>query len=395
MGQPFEGIRILDITHVLAGPFATYQLALLGADVIKIEHPTDPDHARRNGVDLDLNANGMGTSFMTQGGNKRSLSVDLKTAAGQAILKNLAKTADVLVENYRPGALDALGLGYADLKEINPRLIYCSMSAFGSTGPRSTQTGYDHIIQASSGLMAATGTPEVNPVRFGPSAVDYATGTMGAFAVSSALFQRAATGVGQRIDLSMLDTAMMLLGSMITGYFRDGTEPRPMGNMYALATMGAYPTRDGLIMIGAGNLREQARLWQALGHPEMIMDTNEPSRHDKQAEMRLLTELLSERTADEWEVFFQERHVPAARIRTMAQALDDPHTKARGVVHEHREVPGVPGTVTVPKAAFSFEHGGPQVKSPPVPCGHDNAAILAELGYTTQQISQFERDDVI
>src|SRR6187549_4008039 len=216
--RPFEGIRVIDVTHVLAGPFAAYQLAILGADVIKVEHPDDPDQSRGAGTDKELNRRNMGTAFLTQASNKRSITLDLKQARDRDILKKLVATADVFVENYRPGAFDALGLGYDSLAAINPRLIYASFSAFGQSGPRGVQTAYDHVIQATSGIMAMTGTPEVNPVKFGSPAVDYATGMTGAFALSAALFQRQRTGKGQRIDMAMLDVALILMSSHLTGY---------------------------------------------------------------------------------------------------------------------------------------------------------------------------------
>src|SRR5205823_10120546 len=218
MTRPFEGIRIIDITHVLAGPFAAYQLAVLGADVIKVEHPDDPDQSRLSGTDRALNRAQMGTSFLTQGSNKRAMTLDLKQEKGREVLQRLVAGADVLVENFRPGAFAALGLGYEALSTINPRLVYCSISAFGHTGARREQTAYDHVIQATSGLMAMTGTEDVHPVKFGAPAVDYATGTMAAFALASALFQRERTGEGQHIDLAMLDVAMILMSSHLTGY---------------------------------------------------------------------------------------------------------------------------------------------------------------------------------
>ena len=164
MARPFEGIRIIDITHVLAGPFAAYQLGLMGADVIKVEHPDDPDQSRDSGSDNDLNHAGMGTGFLTQGSNKRAITLNLKTGQGREILKKLVATADVLVENYRPGAFEALGLGYEEMRKINPKLIYASFSAFGQGGPRREQTAYDHVIQSTSGIMAMTGTPAANPI---------------------------------------------------------------------------------------------------------------------------------------------------------------------------------------------------------------------------------------
>jgi crotonobetainyl-CoA:carnitine CoA-transferase CaiB-like acyl-CoA transferase len=213
----------------------------------------------------------MGTSFLTQGSNKRSITLDLKQEAGREILKKLVAGADVLVENYRPGAFEALGLGYEALLAINPRLIYCSISAFGQDGVRREQTAYDHVIQATSGIMASTGTEEVNPIKIGAPAVDYATGTMGAFALASALFQRERTGKGQHIDLAMLGVAMMLQASLMTGYFRNGTEPKPHGNKQPFATNSAYDAKEGMVMIGASNIRQQARFWRAVeraGHDQ-------------------------------------------------------------------------------------------------------------------------------
>ena len=292
MTRPFEGIRIIDATQVLAGPFAAYQLAVLGADVIKLEHPEEPDQTRDSGTDRALNRLGMGTSYLTQGSNKRSITLNLKTEAGCEILKRLVARADIIVENYRPGAFAALGLGYEVMSKINPRLIYCSISAFGQDGPRGSQTAYDHVIQATSGLMATTGTEEVNPIKFGSPAVDYATGTMGAFALASALFQRERTGRGQRIDLAMLDVAMIMMSSHLTGYLRNGVEPKPAGNRHLHATNSCYAAREGLVMLGASNLRQQRRLWQALERPDMAKRTNEEREHDRDREAALLAEIL-------------------------------------------------------------------------------------------------------
>ena len=387
MTRPFEGIRIIDITHVLAGPFAAYQLAVLGAEVVKVEHPDDPDQSRTSGTDKTLNRGQMGTSFLTQGSNKRSITLDLKEERGREVLKRLVKGADVLVENYRPGAFAALGLGYEALSAINPRLVYCSISAFGQDGPRQEQTAYDHVIQATSGLMAMTGTEAVNPIKFGAPAVDYATGTMAAFALASALFQRERTGRGQRIDLAMLDVAMILMSSHLTGYLRNGAEPRPHGNKQPYATNSGYETADGMVMLGASNLRQQRRLWQALERPDMAKDDNEAREADRDREAALLDAILKTRTADEWERFFQARHVPAARVRHMAEALKDPHLEGRGIVHRHAGAAGVEGPFAVPLAAFKFAHGGPSIETPPPQTGADTDSVLGELGYTAAEIA--------
>jgi len=378
--QPFEGIRVIDVTHVLAGPFATYQLALLGADVIKIEHPDDPDQSRLAGTDKELNRGNMGTAYLTQASNKRSLTLDLKKASDRDILKKLVLTADVFVENYRPGAFEALGLGYDDLAAINPRLIYASFSAFGQQGPRGVQTAYDHVIQATSGIMAMTGTPEVNPVKFGSPAVDYATGITGAFALSAALFQRERTGKGQRIDMAMLDVAMTLMSSHLTGYLRNGVHPKPSGNRNPHATNSAYQTKDGLVMLGASNLRQQRRLWTLLERPDMIKKNNEERDSDRAREAQVLSELMLMRTAHEWENFLQAHHVPAARVRTMGEAMTDPHFASRKIVHHHAGGNGVKGDFGVPVAAFTFAHGGPRIDTPPPALGQHNEEIFKELG---------------
>jgi crotonobetainyl-CoA:carnitine CoA-transferase CaiB-like acyl-CoA transferase len=394
--RPFEGIRIIDITHVLAGPFAAYQLALLGADVIKVEHPEDYDQSRDSGGDRALNLQKMGTGYLTQGSNKRAITLNLKHERGRDILKKLVTNADVLVENWRTGSFPALGLGYHDLRPLNPRLIYCSMTAFGQEGPRATQTAYDQLIQATSGMMAMTGTPEVNPIKTGAPVIDYATGTMCAFAISAALFQRERTGRGQYIDSAMLDVSLMLMGSHITSYLRTGHEPRPKGNQMDRASSQLYQAKDTGLMIAASNRGQHERLFNALGRPDIAAQSSHDERerlYDKQTEE--VQRIIEQRTADEWEQYLQSRHVPAGRVRRLSESLDDPQLQSRGVLHQHEKIHGIEGSVTVPLAAFKFAEDGPSIESPPPRLGQHTDEVLASLGYTRAEIAAFRQEGVI
>jgi crotonobetainyl-CoA:carnitine CoA-transferase CaiB-like acyl-CoA transferase len=279
--------------------------------------------------------------------------------------------------------------------KINPRLIYCSISAFGQDGPRRNQTAYDHVIQATSGIMASTGTEEVNPIKIGAPAVDYATGTMGAFALSAALFQRERTGKGQHIDLAMVGVAMMMQASLMTGYFRNCVEPRPHGNKQPYATNSAYDAKEGMVMIGASNIRQQARFWRAIGREDMIKTDNETRVEHREAEARVIAEIIKNKTADEWEVYFQSRHVPAARVRTMAEAIADPHIAGRSIFHHFDSAPGMDGGFGVPLAAFKFAHGGPSIEEAPHAMGADTDAVLGELGYDRAAIARLRQGRAI
>ena len=394
--RPYEGIKIIDTTHVLAGPFAAYQLGLLGADVIKVEHPIDYDQSRDSGGDRALNRQQMGTGFLTQASNKRAITLNLKHEKGRAILKKLVKGADVLVENWRSGAFPALGLGWNDLRPLNPRLIYCSMTAFGQEGPRGVQTAYDQLIQATSGMMAMTGTPDVNPIKTGAPVIDYATGTMCAFAISAALFQRERTGRGQYIDSSMLDVSMMLMGSHITSYLRTGSEPKPKGNRMDRASSQLYEAKDAPLMIAASNRGQHERLFQALGRPDIAAQSSNGEREEQyEQQTEELQKIIAQRTADEWEQYLQASHVPAGRVRRLSESLNDPQLATRGVLHRHEKIDGIEGPVTVPLAAFKFADGGPSIETPPPRLGQHTDEVLASLGYSNDDIAKLRAEGAI
>ena len=332
----------------------------------------------------------MGTGFLTQGSNKRAITLDLKQEAGREVLQRLVAGADVLVENYRPGAFEALGLGYEALAAINPRLVYCSISAFGQGGPRGEQTAYDHVIQATSGIMATTGTPEVNPIKFGAPAIDYATGTMGAFALAAALFQRERTGRGQRIDLAMLDVAMMMQASPPHRLSAHRQAAQAARATTAYATNSAYADQGRR----AGDARRQqpAPAAAALGGGRPAGDgqggQRGARRRPRRAKRRCSREIMLTRTADEWEAYLQARHVPAARVRTHGGGDGRPAPRRRAACcTAPRGAPGVDGAFGVPVAAFSLAHGGARVDTPPPRLGADTEAVLAELGYAPGDIA--------
>ena len=391
--RPFEGVRILDCTHVLAGPFAAYQLAVLGADVIKVEDPNEPDQSRESGADMALNKSLMGTSFLTQGSNKRSLALNLKTEDGREALKRLVKDwADVLVENYRPGAFRALGLGYEDLSQLNPRLVYASMTAFGQDGPRGDQTAYDHAIQATSGITAATGTEQSGPIKVGAPVIDYAVGTTGAFALAAALYQTARTGKGQYIDMAMMDVALILQASHVTDHFHSGHATKRAGNRMRFPESSMQQASDGLLQLAASNKRQHRRFYNAIGEPgeaeRCSLDERYTRYDEKQA---LIARKIKEKTAQEWEDYFQARHVPATRVRELKETLQDPHLKHRRVLHRHVNVPGIDKGVTVPLAAFKFAHDGPSIERPPARLGEHTDEILGSVGYTASEIAAMRK----
>jgi len=395
MTAALAGLRVIDTTHVLAGPFASYQMAVLGAEVIKIEDPSDPDQARLQGSDRALSNAGMGTAFMAQGSNKKAVGLNLKTAGGREALKRLIATADVFVENYRPGAFDCLGLGYEEMREINPRLIYCSISAFGATGPRREQTGYDSVLQAFSGMMAMTGDQDSDPMKCGAPVVDYATGTTAAYAITAALFQRERNGKGQHIDVSMLDVALMLCSPYVTGFLWNGSHPKAKGNRFPFATIGLYRASDADLMIAASNIEQQRRLWIALGREDLIKTSNDQRLDHHAEEETALVQIIATMPADYWENFFRERRIPAARVRDLREALADSQIAGRQLLHKHT----VPGSridgLTVPVAGFTMSGSAPGLTFPPQAVGAQTDELLRDVGFDEAALESLRQEGSI
>lgn len=378
MPRPFDGVRVLDLTHVLAGPFCTYQLAVLGADVIKIEAPAQPDCARGRGPDAASNAALRGLNYEVQGGNKRALALDLKDPRGVAILLQLVASADVLVENYRAGALAALGLDDAAFTAANPALIHCSITGFGQTGPRATVNAYDNVVQAASGVMQRTGNAASGPMKTGASFVDYATGWAAAFAIAAALLARRRDGRGQRIDCAMFDTALTMMSPELAASLA-GSAPPPHGE----AGLGCYATADGLLMLGAFTPGQNRRLWRALDRPDFAaLDSWDALWAHTDAMRSALAQRLRERDATAWMAFFREIGVPAERVRSLDEAARDPQLQHRALLG--RADAGAP---VVPVAAFKFAHDGPHLERRAPGVGEHSDEILRELELTADQIN--------
>lgn len=397
MSRPFEGMRVLDLTHVLAGPFCTYLLAVLGAETIKIEPPGEPDEVRGRGADPALNAISMGTNYLTQGANKKSITLNLKSSTGRKILRELVATADVLVENYRTGAFPSLGLGYEQMRATNPRIVYCSMTGFGQSGPRARVNAYDNVVQAASGLMSVTGTQKVHPLKAGAPIVDYASGITAAFAIASALLRRERTGQGVYIDCAMLDTALMLLGTHVTAAsVTDAPPHQPQGNDQKEAGLSCYETASGLLMMGAFNRRQHERLWRAFERPDFAAKSSWQEMADHAPEMRAeLARRLKTKPAAEWEPYFHDLGVPAERVRTIKEALQIVEAQERNFTAALDPILDGSGSIRVPASPFQFSADGPRVTSPPPRMGEHNEEILGALGYTGDDVKRLKSQGVI
>lgn len=374
---PLDGIRIIDLTQVLAGPYCTYQLALLGAEVIKIEPPGGEWTRFGGGVD-ELASQRLGLSFCVQNSDKQFLEVDLKDPAGVARVLSLVEDADVFIQNYRPGVAERLGLGVDSIQARNPEIIYCSMSAFGGEGPIGGRPAYDHVVQAMSGIMHTTGTDESGPTKVGAPYVDYATGLNASFAVMAALAERTRTGESQVVDVSMLDTTLNLMASNVTSVATTGTDLPMLGNEAASRSpsSGCFVASDGeLVMIASNNERQFTNLCEALGHPEWASDdrwSNPAVRRENQPSLReLMIDVFATDTATHWEDRLVSHSVPASRVRKLSEVIDEGQPAARGLLHEIAV--GAQSTpVTVPGIGFRLNGNSLGPRNAPRPVGSDN-----------------------
>ena len=403
---PLKNCRVLDLTNVLAGPFCCHQLAHLGAQVIKIENPAGGDLARRLGADPDLNQSLMGVSFLAQNSGKRSITLDLKSPAGKKILKKLVATADVLVENFRPGVMNRLGLGYDVLIKENPALVYCAISGFGQDGPLRDLPAYDQIIQGLSGVMSLTGDESTAPLRVGYPVADTIGGLTAAFAISAALAGRAPDSPGGCfIDISMLESVMATMGWVVSNYLIAGQAPQPLGNQnFTASPSGTFQTGNGLLNIAANKQEQFESLCQVIGKPELSADPRFATRQARLDNRKALSDTLEsalfKNSADQWAQALNRAGVPAGSILSVPEALAHPQIAERGMIgtfpsFNPAQTSGEKRDLSLARTGIKLNSQVPKTQTPPPVLGQHTHEILTELGFSTAEIEAFRQDKII
>lgn len=386
-GSALQGLLVLDLTRVLSGPFATMTLADLGADVVKVEQPGQGDDTRQWGPPFQ---GGEAAYFLSVNRNKRSLAVDLKSAEGLLAVRELALTADVLVENFRPGTAERLGLGYEELSKANPGLIYASISGYGQTGPDSGRAGYDAIAQARSGIMSVTGEADGPPVRVGVSSADLVAGMWATIGILAALHEKQRSGLGQWVDISLLDGSVSWLTYVSSGYFASGEIPRRYGSAHpTIAPYQAFPTADGFVMVAVGNDGLWRRFAAALERQDLISDERFATNPSRVAHRDILIPLIERsmvgRTTADWVQLLDQAGVPVGPIQTVDQALTDPQVVARGMVAELQHPTA--GPLRVVGCPIRLTRTPATVRTAPPLLGQHTDDILSGLGFSGTRIA--------
>ena len=393
---PLKGMRILDLTNVLAGPFCCHQLAHMGADVIKVETPGTGDLARQLGADPARNAELMGVSFLAQNPGKRSITLNLKSTSGKRILKELVQEADALVENFRPGVMARLDLGYDMLSQENPRLVYCAISGFGQDGPLAKLPAYDQIVQGMSGVMSITGDSDTAPYRVGYPMADTIGGMTAAFAVAAALANKAHDR-GTFIDVSMLEAVIATMGWVVSNHVIAGQAPTPNGNdNFTASPSGTFRTADGVMNIAANKQEQFEALCEIIGNPALVQDPRFADRKNRLANRSTLTAELeaafATATTLEWVEKLTAQGVPAGPVWSVREALAHPQLADRGLLQTHRIGPENLQLVGI---GAKLDGMAPGVDSPPPALGAHTNDILTELGYNNAQISDLKKEGAI
>ncbi|MBT4490684.1 MAG: CoA transferase [Rhodospirillaceae bacterium] len=397
MSKPFEGVRVLDFTQVFAGPFGTFQLALLGADVIKVERPGGEE--MRNGpLSKEWSDRGMAPGWLAINANKRNIALDLKDPESIEIVKRLAAKADIVTENFRPGVMERLGIGYEALSAINPSLIYCAVSGFGQNGPERNTPSYDGRIQAVSGIMSITGHEGTGPTRAGFAVCDAIGGMTSAFAIASALFQRTHTGKGQCIDVSMLDSTLAFLSPLVSEHTTTGHVHGQYGNqaISRRPTANLFKVGDDNLLLAVNTQKQFEALMHAIGQPELLEDPRFADWHGRTEHEGALREIIETAfaTADitTWEARLAEAGAPASQVRTIAEAVKHPQLEHRDVL---QSVDSPFGELNLIGSGFRLAHGGGSIDRPPVSPGEHAEEVLAEAGYSKDEIQDFRTAGVI
>lgn len=392
--MPLQSLRVLDCTQIMAGPYCSLLLADMGANVIKIERPGRGDGARR----FPPFVSGESAPFMLMNRNKRSVALDLHSPDGQDVFRDLASNADVLLENYRPGTLERIGLGYKTLSARNPKLIYCSISGFGGTGPYRDHGGFDLVAQAMSGLMSLTGNPQGPPVKVGVPITDLNAGMYACYGILAAYIQRMNTGEGQLVDTSLLEAGIAYTFWESAIYFATGTVPGPLGSAHRLtAPYQALRAMDGYIALGAANQGTWEKLCAALGREDLLKDprfTKESDRVERYQELaKLLEESLRHECVNHWTETFNAAGVPAGPLYNLAQVYADPQVQARNMVVElDHPIAGVMRNIGIP-VKLSQTPG--QVRFPAPILGQHTEEVLVEHGFSPKKIAELRSAGVI
>jgi CoA:oxalate CoA-transferase len=401
--QPFTGLRVLDLTRVLAGPYCGYQMALLGADVIKVEPPGKGETLRwRPTGDLELSRQGKSLSFFTQSSNKRFMTLDIDSDAGQEVFLRLAASCDVVIENLRTGSMEKRGIGFDAVRARRPDVVWCAISGYGRNGPKRRDAAYDSVLQAWSGYMSLNGPKEGPTWKSGPPIVDYAAGLAAAYAVSAALLQRNRTGEGQYIDVSLLDANLTLMASVLTQCANGGIDPQPVGNDAGNGDpcSTVYDTVEGKLAIGLNEEHQAQALLRHLGGEGLACEARfatDGARRKYQMELRAaIQSRLRTQDSNRWERELNAIGVPAARVRSVPEVMAEEQFAARGFMHLFAaDESGVGKAVAVPLAPFRYAHSGPGAVTPPKSAGADTDAILEELGYNEKAIHSLRQAGVL
>ena len=389
---PLNGIRVLDLTNVLAGPFCCHQLAHLGADVIKVEVPDGGDLARQLGAAPERSAGLMGASFLAQNTGKRSIAINLKSSSGCNVFRRLVATADVLVENFRPGVMDRLGVGYQSLAADNPSLVYCAISGFGQTGELKDLPAYDQIIQGMSGLMSITGDEDSAPLRAGYPVADTIGGLTAAMAINAALAGDPSAR-GTFIDVSMLESVMATMGWAVSNWLVAGQHPRPLGNEnFTASPSGTFLTADNPINIAANKQAQFEAVCRTTGLDALIQDERFAQREDRLKNRDLLKQqlerVLQTRPAAEWVAELNRNGVPAGPVLGVTEALDLGQIQRRGLLGSFSDPADPTQALQYVRTGFQLDGKAPSTQLPPPALGEHTGDIMAELGYTPGDIEQ-------